>query len=92
MARLRCHGAPVLDYVRRKPGKTAEEFDETTIRLMSDGSLMRQDHSAFLVTGPGFPDRLLKTRGGWKMAKLKPEIMANPDRLIEHGFVKQQPK
>lgn len=93
MAKLYKHGHAVLEYTRVKRGKqlgdnrTDEEHDTTIYRLMSDGKVLRRDHSAHVHDYLGTKS-LLKTTNGWKLAKLKPEIAENLDLLITLGFTK----
>lgn len=82
MARLYVHGEPVADYVRRStnPGDC-----EVTYRLMSDGVLLQQT---------AWPRREARSKRAtyksrWKIAKVTPEIRANPDLLLTHGFQKE---
>jgi len=76
------HGEPVADYVRRStnPGDC-----EVTYRLMSDGVLLQQT---------AWPRREARSKRAtyksrWKIAKVTPEIRANPDLLLTHGFQKE---
>jgi hypothetical protein len=85
MAKLRIHGEPVADYVRRStnPGEPCD----VTYRLMSDGVLLKQ--TAWARQGKSQVKRLTY-KSGWKVAKLTPAITANPDLLLTHGFQKKE--
>jgi len=84
MAKLCIHGEPVADYVRRStnPGEDCA----VTCRLMSDGVLLLQT---------AWPRREARSKqatykSSWKIAKVTPEIKANPDLLLTHGFEKKE--
>jgi hypothetical protein len=82
MARLSTHGERVADYGRRSTnlGKSREII----YRLMSDGVLLKQTvWSRYRGARP-------KQKSPWKIAKVPPEIRANPDLLLTHGFQKEQ--
>jgi hypothetical protein len=85
MVKLCIHGEPVADYVRRStnPG----EHCEVTYRLMSDGVLLMQ--TAWARTVMLGPSRR-PYKSGWKIAKVTPEIKANPDLLLTHGFEEKE--
>jgi len=85
MAKLSIHGEPVVDYVRHptNPG----EHCEVAYRLMSDGVLLKQ--TVWTRTVKLGPNRR-PCKSGWKIAKVRPEIMANPDLLLTRGFQKKE--
>jgi hypothetical protein len=85
MAKLSIHGEPVADYVRlnTNPG----EHCEVTYRLMSDGVLLKQ--TVWTRTVKLGPNRR-PYKSGWKIAKVRPEITADPDLLLTHGFEKKE--
>jgi hypothetical protein len=82
MAKLYVHGEPVADYVQRttNPGDP-----EVTYRLMSDGVLLKQTawtrYSLVRI-------KQVTHKSGWKIAKVTPDIRANPDLLLSQGFQK----
>jgi hypothetical protein len=82
MAKLDIHGKTVAEYVRRStnPGGSCE----VTYRLMTDGMLMKRTIWTRTVN-LGQPNN-----SGWKSAKVKPEIRANPDLLLIRGFQKNE--
>jgi len=83
MAELRVHGEPVAEYIRRS---TNPEDCEVTYRLMSDGVLLKQTvWSRTVKLGPN----RRPYKSGWKIAKVMPDIKANPDLLLTHGFHKE---
>ena len=85
MAKLSIHGEPVADYVGRctNPGKRRA----ISYRLMSDGVLLKQ---TFWTRHTGARSKQVTHRSGWKIAKVTPEIRANPDLLLTHGFQKER--
>jgi len=85
MAKLSIHGEPVADYVRRRtnPG----EHCEVTYRLMSDGVLLKQ--TAWTRNSEARAKQAT-SKSSWKIAKVTPEIKANPDLLLIHGFEKKE--
>lgn len=85
MAKLRIHGELVADYVRRSAVRG--EPCEVVYRLMSDGVLLKQ--TAWTRYSE---DRVkqMTYRSGWKIARLTPDIMANPDLLLTDGFQKKE--
>ena len=85
MTKLSVHGKPVADYVRRSTnlGKPREVI----YRLMSDGVLLKQ--TVWTRYGETRPKQDA-AKSSWKIAKVPPEIKANPDLLLSHGFQKQE--
>ena len=84
MAKLSIHGEPVADYVRRS---TNPGDGEVTYRLMSDGVFLKQKvWSRTVKLGPN----RRPYKSGWRIAKVTPEIKANPDLLLTHGFQKKE--
>jgi hypothetical protein len=70
MAKLYVHGHPVTDFIKKYTSLGGGEY-RVTIRLMSDGKLLKKVDN-----------------GKWKIAHLKPEIMADPNALEGLGYVK----
>jgi hypothetical protein len=85
MTKLRIHGEPVADYVRRStnPG----EHREVVYRLMSDGVLLKQ--TAWARHGESRVKQMTH-KSGWKVAKVTPDIKDNPDLLLTQGFQKME--
>jgi hypothetical protein len=85
MGKLNLHGEPVADYVRHSTN--SGEYCEVTYRLMSDGVLLK-----LKTWGRHREARPKQTayKSGWKIAKVTPEIKANPDLLLTHGFRKKE--
>jgi len=84
MVKLYVHGEPVADYVRRR---TNPGDPEVTYRLMSDSVFLKQ--TVWTRTVKLGPNRR-PYKSGWKLAKVTPDIKANPDLLLTHGFEKQE--
>ena len=55
-----------------------------TYRLMSDGVFLEQ--TVWSKLGPNRRPH----KSGWEIAKVTPEIKANPDLLLTHGFQKNE--
>ncbi len=86
MARLSVHGESVADYIRRSTN--LGEYCEVTYRLMSDGVLLQQTSWARYTK---VWSRRAISKSPWKVAKVAPEIKANPDLLVtDHGFQKKE--
>ncbi|MGA2924309.1 MAG: hypothetical protein ABSE28_24700 [Candidatus Sulfotelmatobacter sp.] len=86
MTKLNLHGEPVADYVRHSTN--SGEYCELTYRLMSDGVLLK------LMAWGQYSEARVKQatsyKSGWRIAKVTPEIMANPDLLLTQGFKKKE--
>ncbi|MGA2885945.1 MAG: hypothetical protein ABSE80_12455 [Halobacteriota archaeon] len=85
MTKLNLHGEPVADYVRHSTN--SGEYCEVTYRLMSDGVLLKLMAWGRYSEARGKPATSYKS--GWKIAKVTPEITANPDLLLTQGFQKR---
>ena len=86
MARLSVHGETVADYVRR--ATDSGEYCELTYRLMSDGVLLQQKSWTRYIEGWS---KQVTSKSPWRVAKVAPEITANPDLLVtHHGFQKKE--
>ncbi len=86
MARLSVHGDTVANYVRHSTD--SGEHCEVTYRLMSDGVLLQQ---TLWARYSKVWSRQAISKSLWKIAKVTPEIKANPDLLVTyHGFQKKE--
>ena len=84
MAKISVHGEPVADYVRRTTNSV--EYCEVTYRLMADGALLQQKSWARYIEGWS---KQVTSKSPWEIAKVTPEIKANPDLLLTQGFQKR---
>ncbi len=84
MAKFYVHGEPVAEYIRRS---TNPEDCDVIYRLMSDGVFLKQ--TVWPRTVKIGPNRR-PYKSGWKIAKVTPEIKANPDLLLTQGFQKME--
>jgi hypothetical protein len=76
VARLYKHGEVVREWISLV--QMTQGIKQSVIRLMSDGKLLKK-RSFTDVDGH-------KSSGLWKIAKLKPEFVADPNLLSKFGY------